>query len=71
MEKLKKEIFMFFKFGSWFYVQTDDWGWQTIFKWLFISFQQLFQGIHSSFKKHLQKKLLKLGVTNDGGPQHG
>jgi len=27
--------------------------------------------MHSSFKHMLQQQLKKLGVTRDGGPQHG
>ncbi|KAL2086982.1 hypothetical protein ACEWY4_018041 [Coilia grayii] len=33
--------------------------------------QMLFLRINASFKLHLKRQLAKLGVVNDGGPQHG
>ncbi|XP_062404867.1 vacuolar protein sorting-associated protein 54 isoform X3 [Sardina pilchardus] len=33
--------------------------------------QTLFLKINASFKMHLKRQLAKLGVINDGGPQHG
>ncbi|XP_063058830.1 vacuolar protein sorting-associated protein 54 [Engraulis encrasicolus] len=33
--------------------------------------QMLFLRINASFKLHLKRQLSKLGVVNDGGPQHG
>ncbi|KAM9314459.1 vacuolar protein sorting-associated protein 54 [Pholidichthys leucotaenia] len=33
--------------------------------------QMLFMKINASFKMHLKKQLARLGVVNDGGPQHG
>ncbi|KAK2182244.1 hypothetical protein NP493_359g01052 [Ridgeia piscesae] len=32
---------------------------------------ELFERVHASFKLRLRSQLIKLGVTNDGGPQHG
>lgn len=37
----------------------------------FFSFQSIFRDIKRAFKESLAHKLDKLGVTNDGGPQHG
>lgn len=31
----------------------------------------LFLRINASFKLHLKRQLARLGVINDGGPQHG
>lgn len=31
----------------------------------------LFLRINASFKLHLKRQLARLGVVNDGGPQHG
>uniref|UniRef100_UPI0037E99C1F vacuolar protein sorting-associated protein 54 isoform X1 n=1 Tax=Semicossyphus pulcher TaxID=241346 RepID=UPI0037E99C1F len=33
--------------------------------------QMLFLRINASFKMHLKRQLARLGVVNDGGPQHG
>ncbi|XP_072318699.1 vacuolar protein sorting-associated protein 54 [Eucyclogobius newberryi] len=33
--------------------------------------QMLFQRINGGFKMHLKRQLSRLGVINDGGPQHG
>ncbi|KAM4750604.1 vacuolar protein sorting-associated protein 54 [Anableps anableps] len=33
--------------------------------------QMLFLRINASFKLHLKRQLARLGVSNDGGPQHG
>ncbi|XP_047222150.1 vacuolar protein sorting-associated protein 54 isoform X2 [Girardinichthys multiradiatus] len=33
--------------------------------------QMLFLRINASFKMHLKRQLARLGVSNDGGPQHG
>lgn len=33
--------------------------------------QMLFLRINASFKMHLKRQLSRLGVVNDGGPQHG
>ncbi|KAM8878102.1 vacuolar protein sorting-associated protein 54 isoform 2-T2 [Spinachia spinachia] len=33
--------------------------------------QMLFLRINASFKAHLKRQLARLGVVNDGGPQHG
>nr|XP_054607722.1 vacuolar protein sorting-associated protein 54 isoform X1 [Nothobranchius furzeri] len=33
--------------------------------------QMLFLRINASFKTHLKRQLARLGVVNDGGPQHG
>ncbi|XP_038133948.1 vacuolar protein sorting-associated protein 54 isoform X2 [Cyprinodon tularosa] len=33
--------------------------------------QMLFLRINASFKTHLKRQLARLGVSNDGGPQHG
>nr|XP_020442950.1 vacuolar protein sorting-associated protein 54 isoform X4 [Monopterus albus] len=33
--------------------------------------QMLFLRINTSFKMHLKRQLARLGVVNDGGPQHG
>ncbi|MCI4394003.1 hypothetical protein PGIGA_G00163620 [Pangasianodon gigas] len=33
--------------------------------------QMLFLRINASFKLHLKRQLARLGVVNDGGPQHG
>lgn len=33
--------------------------------------QMLFLRINASFKMHLKRQLARLGVINDGGPQHG
>lgn len=33
--------------------------------------QNLFESVHRNFKLLLRSQLIKLGVTNDGGPQHG
>lgn len=35
------------------------------------SLQMLFLRINASFKLHLKRQLARLGVSNDGGPQHG
>ncbi|KAI0234826.1 Vacuolar protein sorting-associated protein 54 [Lamellibrachia satsuma] len=32
---------------------------------------ELFERVHVSFKLRLRSQLIKLGVTSDGGPQHG
>uniref|UniRef100_A0A669CWV4 VPS54 subunit of GARP complex n=1 Tax=Oreochromis niloticus TaxID=8128 RepID=A0A669CWV4_ORENI len=38
---------------------------------LCIHAQMLFLRINASFKMHLKRQLARLGVINDGGPQHG
>ncbi len=38
---------------------------------LLVTSQSLFERIHRNFKVHLRGQLIKLGVTPDGGPQHG